>query len=332
MIAGNEVHKRALARTGLTHQGYRAAPRDLQADIVQDRPAGIVGEPHMIQADRGVQTVCLDGMFCLPDGILGRENLADALHAGQSLLDGIAGLREVLDGLERRIEDNQIVDEHIGIYAAAPREDEPATEPQDDDDHHRTQELADGMGRTLAHGYAVGDVAILVVDLHEALHHLVLGDEGLDDAQAAQRLLNLAHTVRQAALHKQRAGLQLLAYRTDSPGQQGHHQQGEEGELPAEAYHSAQVNEDEDRVLDHHVQRAADAGIHLVDIGRDAGEDIPLALLGKEAEGQLEYLPVDVLPDVAQDTGAQRHEHSRAAEVGGCLEECEQGQYHAKQE
>ena len=238
----------------------------------------------MMERDIMLQALHLLGVLHLPDRILGIQYLQDALHAGQSLLYGISRLAQILDRLQGGIEDHQIIDKEIGIYSAGTSKDEPSAKPQYDDYHHGAQEFAHGMGCTLAQGHTSGYVTIVVIDFREALHHLTLGYECLDDTETSQGLLYLADAVTQAGLHQQRTGLEALAYRTYSPCQQRHNEQGEEGQLPTDADECGQINDDEDGVLHNHVERTADAGIHLVDIRGYAGEDVALAFLREESQ------------------------------------------------
>lgn len=87
-----------------------------------------------------------------------------------------------------------------------------AAEPQHDDNHHRAQKLAHGVCHLLACVDAAYVVAVFRVYLVKAPVHLLLGAEGLDDAQAAQGLLHLAHGVAPQALCLDGLLLELAAH------------------------------------------------------------------------------------------------------------------------
>ena len=72
---------------------------------------------------------------------------------------------------------------------------EHTSEPQHDHDHDRTQELTHGMGQDLARQHAHEVRAIGRVHGVKTVVHLLLSDEGLDDAQASKCLLHLTHRV-----------------------------------------------------------------------------------------------------------------------------------------
>ena len=54
------------------------------------------------------------------------------------------------------------------------------------------------MSVALSHGHAGIYAPVIVIDGRKTAHHLVFCYEGLDDTQASQGLLYLAHAVAQA--------------------------------------------------------------------------------------------------------------------------------------
>ena len=160
----------------------------------------------------------------------------------------------------------------------------------------------------------------------------LLRNECLDDAQASQSLLYLAHAVAQARLHEQRTSLEPPAHRAYTPCQEGYHEQREERKLPTDADERHQIDHYEDGVLHYHIERAAYTGIHLIDVRRYARQYVTLTFIGEETQGQADDLTVDIGPDVTDDTRAQRHEHGRTAKVSGCLEEGEHAEHESEQQ
>ena len=223
------------------------------------------------------------------------------------------------------IEDNEIVDELVGVDGTVTVEDEVTSKPQDKYNHDGTQELTHWVCSTLAYGHPTGNVAILVRYAFETIDHLVLGNESLDDAQPTQCLLNLTDAVGEFGLHGQGLRLQFL---TDSPNaecHQGHYKQSEEGKLPTDYDECSHVNEDEDGILDDHIQRGGDGRIYLVDVSCDTCHDVALALFAKEGEGQTNNLAINVVAYITHNAGSEWSQHGRTPKIGGSLQEGEEG-------
>ena len=69
----------------------------------------------MFQLDGIVEGLNLLGFCYFLDVVLGMENLVDALHRSQTLLDAVTCLGEVFDGLQGGVENHKIVDEAAGV-------------------------------------------------------------------------------------------------------------------------------------------------------------------------------------------------------------------------
>ena len=207
-----------------------------------------------------------------------------------------------------------------------------AAEPQYNDDHHGAEELAHGVGHGLADVDAHDVVAIVRVHLVEAAVHLLLGTEGLDDAQAAQRLLHLAHGVAPEGLGLHALALELAPHQAHEPSEDGHEDDGEERELPGDKEQRAEVDRDEDRVLEQHVERRHDARLHLLHVAAHAGNDVALALLAEKAQRQGGNLLVELVADVAHHTRTDGDDGGRGKEVGTGLQRRGQGQKQSNEE
>ena len=114
------------------------------------------------------------------------------------------------------------------------------------------------MSGRLPDGHFHRSRPVFVVHTGESVLHLLLSYERLDDAQSSESLLDDAESVAPFRLCVERLFLQLLSYPSDAERHEGNDQQGEECEFPADGDESDEVNEDEDRVFDHHVERAGD--------------------------------------------------------------------------
>ena len=122
-------------------------------------------------------------------------------------------------------------------------------------------------------------------------------------------------------LSLQRFPLQLLAYLTHHITRHRQEDQDEQCQLPTDGDHAGQVDQDQDRVLKQHVQRAHDGGLDLVHVARDPGDNIPLPLLREETQGQLRDLPVDLVTDVTHHARPDRDHRIERQIHGGYLQE-----------
>ena len=141
-------------------------------------------------------------------------------------------------------------------------ENEITAEPQDDHDDNGTQELRHRVSRTLTDGHRIDIFTKLVVDTHKTLQHLLFGNEGLDDTQTAQRLVELSQNVAPLTLHLGRLTLQLTADRTHNPACQGSYDNDKHGELPADGEHGGEADNDGDRLADKHVDTAGNTVLY----------------------------------------------------------------------
>ena len=332
MVAGNEVNKRRFARARLSDEGDGLALLDMEVDVVEHLALSVVGERDMVETDVALEAAYVGGVGTLLDVVLGTEDFVDTLHRGHAFLDAVAGLRKVLQRLERGVENDEVVDELGRIDGRITGKDEVAAKPQHNDNHAGAQKFAHRMGGALADGYLHRRFAVLVVDGHKTAFHLALCNECLDDAQAAERLLKLAESVAPLRLGIEGVALERLAYAANTDGHDGHDDQGEQRELPTQIDERADIDEQEDGVLDDHVERRADRGVHFVDVGRDARQDVAFALFGEEGQRQRQHLAVEVGTDVAHNAGADGHKRGRTCEVGAGLQQRHDGQADAKQQ
>ena len=110
IVTGNEVNKRRLAGTGLSYDGNGLALWNSQVDMFQN-PLFAIAERDIAEGNLTLEGRQMFGTLGLLDGILGHQNLVDALHRGKSLGDVIACTGELLQGVDDGIEDDHVVDE-----------------------------------------------------------------------------------------------------------------------------------------------------------------------------------------------------------------------------
>ena len=128
--------------------------------------------------------------------------------------------------------------------------------------------------------------AIGRVGLVKTTVHLLLGTEGLDDTQATQCLLHLTHRVAPQTLSLGRVLLQLTTYQSHKPSHHRHDDQCEGGQLPRYKQHRREIGNDEDWVLEQHLERRHDGVLYLQHITTHACNDITFALFREESQWQ----------------------------------------------
>ena len=154
-------------------------------------------------------------------------------------------------------------------------------------------------------------VAVGRVGAVETLVHRLLGTERLDDAQSAERLLHLAHRVAPQGLCLDALLLQLTSDQSHEPSEDGHEDDGEQRELPRHDDERGEIDQDENRVFEQHVERCHDARLYLLHVAAHAGDDVALTLLGEEAEVQRVDLLIELVSDVAHHSCTNRDDCCR---------------------
>ena len=182
------------------------------------------------------------------------------------------------------------------------------------------------MRHLLADVHPHNQRAVSVVYAGEAFVHLLLRAESLDDAQSAQRLFHLAHGVAPKLLRLDAAGFQFPAHIAHEPAEEGHEEEREERELPGDEYQRGEIGNDEDGILEQHVQGRHDAVLYLLHVSAHAGDDVPLSLFAEEAQREAVDLLVDLVADVSHHSRADGDDSRGGQEVGSCLQEGGKGQ------
>ena len=108
--------------------------------------------------------------------------------------------------------------------------------------------------------------------------HLLLGTESLDDSQTTQRFFYLTHRVAPQGLGLDALGFQLSSDITHKPAHDGYDNQGEERQLPRDEDKGGKVGDDQDGILEQHLQTRHDAVLYLLHITAHTGNDVTLAL------------------------------------------------------
>ncbi len=249
------------------------------------------------------------------DGILGLQDEVDAVHRCQSHGNLVGSLRQVLQRIDDAVEDDHEEDEGRCVDEVRLIENQETAKPQYDDDDNGAQELRHGMSGILAQRHGTGVLTELVIDIDEALQHLLLGNESLDDAQSAQRLIELCQHTAPHALNNGRLALQFTAYRTHNPSGKGCHDDDEDCQLPTYPQHGGETYDDGDGLSDEHVDTAGNTALHGTDVTRHTGNDITLSLLAEEAQRQLQHLLIHLDTDISYQACLQRYHDGRRGKV-----------------
>ena len=154
----------------------------------------------------------------------------------------------------------------------------------------------------------------------EAVFHFLLRDERLDDAQAAQGLVQLGHRFTEFDLGFRGLPFEIFSKHADAPGDQGYDQYGEQGHFPTDENQGPEVEDNEDGILDEHIQAGGNRRFHDADIAAHPRDDVPLLFLGEKAERKAEHFVVNLHPQVTDDTGTQRNHHGGGTEIAGALQ------------
>ena len=283
VIAWQEVDQRRFTRTRLPHQRNSSSARYGQIDMFQHLAPSVVAEADVAELNLMLQPLQLLRMIRLLDGIFGQQYFVDTLHRSESLRNVITCLGEFLQRIDDTIENNKIEDERRSIDSRTVVQNKCTSKPQNNDNEARTQKFTHWMGQSLTRGHAVDCISIVIAALIETLFHLLLGNESLDDAQATQRLLQLGHRVAPLALCLERLPLQFLTYSTHHPTHGRHYKQCEHGQLPTDGNHRGEINDNQNGILDEHIQRTGDGRLHLGHVTTHAGDNVSLTLFRKES-------------------------------------------------
>ena len=95
---------------------------------------------------------------------------------------------------------------------------------------------------------------------------------------------------------------------------------------------SSKVHNDENGVLEEHVERRHDRRLYLLHIATHTGNDVALSLLTEESERELVDLLVELVAYVSHHARANGYDGSRRKEVGSRLEERHERQRQSDEE
>ncbi len=185
--AGEEQGEGGLPRARGAHQRHPLARRDLEREVLEDRLAGAVAEPHVVERDRARAARQVDRVVGLGHDRLGVEQVHDAFGARAGLL---RRRQEHGEHAGRRGELGQVGEERQErAHGDATLDGEPASEQHHGHLAERGHRLEQG-GEAGAVAQRADPTAEEVVDgCREARQLVVLLPEALHDPDAGDRLL-----------------------------------------------------------------------------------------------------------------------------------------------
>ena len=320
VVARKEVDEGALTAATLPHQGHRLPTAYGEADAANDGCRGFdtsvgVRKFDIAKLNLFLQRRELYGRCRFADGIFGKEDFVDALHRGHTFRDGVAGFGEVFERLEHTVEHDHVEDEGGGVDGAVVGEDERAAIPQHEHDEARAEKFAHRMGRTLTRGHSGRDGAEVVGRVLKSALHLSFCPEGFDDAHTAQSLFELRHRFAPFRLSLQTGTLEFAPHLTHRPPDAREHDEGEEGELPRGVDQYTEIEKEENGIFDEHLQTPHHRVFNLVDVAAHASDDVALAFVAEEGEGETGDFAVDGIADVAHNAGADGHHRGHGGKI-----------------
>ena len=228
----NEVNQGGLAGSGCADYSDGLAFFDVQVDVLENLASVLVAERNVPEADPVLEAVYVDRLFRLLDMVLGIEYKVYALHACKTFRYAVRSLGKVLDRLDDAVEYSHIAHKCRCVYDGLFSEYERASEPE----HHCNHNRADKLGYRMSAGLPNGYLAVLASHgsryAVKTLLHLVFGYERLDDAQAAEGLLDLTHSVGPVLLSFGGVGFETASYHTHHPDDKRGKQYCKECKLP----------------------------------------------------------------------------------------------------
>ena len=144
--------------------------------------------------------------------------------------------------------------------------------------------------------------------------------ECLDNAQAAECLLDGRHQRAPLLLSHERRALQPLAYAPHHESSHWQQHKHKNRQLPTNHNHHAKTHDNHYRILEHHIERRHNGVFHLSHVARHTRHNVALALAREEADGKAQNLVVDKIADVAHDSRTNRNQEIEAEICGAGLE------------
>ena len=346
--AVDEVGDGGLAGTGGADKGDLLARTAIEVDVMEDGLVRQIAEIDVGEGDVALQLVV--GGSAVVVGVLPRPDTGAfaGLHEGVVLIIlgvdkgdiALVGLAGFIHHLEDALCTGQRHDDTVGLHGYLTDGHIEAL-VQGEEGHDGAQrhaaDAADGHGCTRQSTDGIADVAQLgsdghddvgkavgllgavlelIVQLAEALEGLLLVGKDLDDLLAFHHLFDVAVHLAEVALLSDEELAALLGDLLGAEHHQGHHQHGDDGELPAQHTHAGKDRNDGDGAgyqLGDALAEHLTEGIHVVGVD---GHDVAVRMGVKVADGQALHVGEELGAQVAQGTLGDV-DHDAGVEPGG---------------
>ena len=280
VVARDEIDKCRFSATALSDYGDGLAFRNNEVDILQhvvEILFLLVSKRDMAELYALLKRCDRLRMFRLFDIVFSHQYLIDTLHRSQSLRDVVACLGKFFQGVDDAVEDDQIINKG-GTADGCVVQHQYSTKPKDNDNHDRAEELTHGMSQLLTGVHPKNVLTIFGVDTIILVVHLLLSIECLDDAQPTQRFFHHAHGITPQCLCLDGILFQLASDEAHKPAHQRYEDDGEKGELPRNKYQRGEIGNNQDGILEKHVETRHDGIFNLLYVTTHTSDDVTLAL------------------------------------------------------
>ena len=280
----------------------------------QDVAVRTVSEPDGVVADGALQLRRGHGARAIFDIGSGIQKVRVAPEARDPLGIGLDDGIDLLDRPEEDADEQKKRDEAAGAQAPFQHE-ETARDQHDHLDHPHAEIAERGRGGHDPVGFQLRRAIALVVAREQRAFMILVG-EGLDDADAADILLDAGVEVADAAVERLPVPRHPPAVARRQPCRQRHHQGRDQGELRLDGSHQGEGADQrhgrDEEILGTMVGHLAD----LLEILRQPGDEMPGLLVVEEAEGQFlqmieglaAHLGLDVDAEHVAPIGDRRHQ------------------------
>src|SRR5581483_6127916 len=257
---------------GGADDGDHFAGPDIEVDVVEDAGIAVVAEGDVAEGDGSLHLADGEGVGGVGDLRAGVEGLEDAVNGGSGPLKGDVEVYEahggVVEGGDPAVEGEQFSDLHLAA------QDEGAAVPEDESGADGADDLGDGSESAVEAHLLHAEGEVVADGLHELLGLVVFADEGFDDGDAGEFLL-------EDAQHGVPAFAQLLAEGADVADEEfvvedveGDDGDGEEGQPPLHREQDEEESENAEEVGEEGDEAAGDHVLDGVNVAGEAGHDL----------------------------------------------------------
>ena len=138
------------------------------------------------------------------------------------------------------------------------------------------------MRHSLTYGNLICRVTKFVAAFGETVNHFVFRNKSFDNAQATQRFFQLRHRIAPLALRLQRLAFQFSSYHTHQPTHSRQHNDRKESQLPAGDDQCRKIQNNHNRTLHQHIQRAGNGVFHFTHVPAHTSDNISFSLFREE--------------------------------------------------